>query len=104
MMSPSFHRVLLFASVVLPLMGQPVSFTEKIYPILEKAGCRNCHNVEGVASPTRLHFPDEDAAIYSLLFHVDNVLGDARAAAEAVRFGLRMFPESADLKRLKAPR
>src|SRR5882724_11066318 len=61
MMSPSFHRVLLFASVVLPLMGQPVSFTEKIYPILEKAGCRNCHNVEGVASATRLHFPVEDA-------------------------------------------
>ena len=50
------------------------------------------------------YFPDEDAATYSLLFHVDNVLGDPRAAAEAVRFGLRMFPDSADLQRLKAPR
>jgi hypothetical protein len=41
------------------LAAQP--FSERIYPILEKAGCRNCHNVEGVASATRLHFPDEDA-------------------------------------------
>jgi tetratricopeptide (TPR) repeat protein len=49
------------------------------------------------------YFPDEDAAIYSLLFHVDNVLGDPRAAAEAVRFGLRMFPDNTDLQRLKVP-
>src|SRR3954471_2979077 len=41
--------------------AQPISFSQKIYPILEKAGCRNCHNVEGVASATRLHFPNEDA-------------------------------------------
>jgi hypothetical protein len=39
----------------------PVPFTDKLYPILEKAGCRNCHNAEGVASATRLHFPPEDA-------------------------------------------
>src|ERR1051326_7731103 len=44
------------------LRAQPPSLTEKIYPVLEQAGCRNCHNVEGVASATRLHFPDEDAA------------------------------------------
>ena len=43
------------------LPGQQVSFGEKIYPILENAGCRNCHNVEGVASATRLHFPIEGA-------------------------------------------
>src|SRR5260221_9805213 len=61
MMSRSFRRVLLIGGIALPLMGQQVSFTEKIYPILEKAGCRNCHNVEGVASATRLHFPVEDA-------------------------------------------
>src|SRR6516225_5036088 len=40
--------------------AQPVSFSEKIYPIFERAGCRNCHNVEGVASATRLRFPAED--------------------------------------------
>src|SRR5262245_65835727 len=38
-----------------------VSFTEQIYPLLEKAGCRSCHSFEGVASATRLHFPDVDA-------------------------------------------
>ena len=38
-------------------------------------------------------FPDDDSAIYPLLYQVDNVLGDPRAAAEAVRFGLRMFPD-----------
>jgi len=43
------------------LHSQPISFSQKIYPILEKAGCRNCHNVEGVASATRLHFPSEEA-------------------------------------------
>jgi hypothetical protein len=44
----------------LPLVAQSAStFAEKVYPVLEKAGCRNCHNVEGVASGTRLHFPEE---------------------------------------------
>ena len=62
MMSRSFQLLLLVAASALSLTGQQVSFTEKIYPILERAGCRNCHNVEGVASATRLHFPDEDAA------------------------------------------
>jgi spermidine synthase len=50
------------------------------------------------------YFPDEDAAMYGLLFHVDNVLGDPRAAAETIRFGLRMFPDNAELQRLKAPK
>jgi hypothetical protein len=47
--------------LAVPALSQPVSFREKIYPVLEKAGCRNCHNVEGVASATRLHFPEESA-------------------------------------------
>jgi hypothetical protein len=50
-------------SGALLLPGQPVSFRDKIYPVLENAGCRNCHNVEGVASATRLHFPIEGADI-----------------------------------------
>jgi hypothetical protein len=37
--------------------AQPISFADQLYPVLEKAGCRNCHNPEGVASPTRLRFP-----------------------------------------------
>lgn len=36
-----------------------VSFSNQLYPVLEKAGCRNCHNPEGVASATRLWFPEE---------------------------------------------
>jgi spermidine synthase len=48
----------------------------------------------------RRYFPDDDAGIYALLFEVDTALGDPRAAAEAVRFGLRMFPDNADLQRL----
>src|SRR5687767_14664006 len=29
---------------------------------MEKAGCRACHTADGVASPTRLHLPEADAA------------------------------------------
>ena len=61
-MTWSFQVSLLFAASALLLPGQEVSFSGKIYPILEQAGCRNCHNVEGVASATRLHFPGKDAA------------------------------------------
>src|ERR1019366_5600818 len=49
------------------------------------------------------YFPDDDATIYPLLFQADNALGDPRAAAEAVRFGLRMFPDNSDLQRLRLP-
>lgn len=37
------------------------SFADRLYPVLEKAACRGCHTSDGVASATRLHFPDEDA-------------------------------------------
>jgi hypothetical protein len=36
-------------------------FSGTVYPVLRKAGCSGCHNPEGVASATRLHFPDADA-------------------------------------------
>jgi len=53
---------LLFAAGGLTAWGQqPLSFADKLYPVLQKAGCRMCHNPEGVASPTRLRFPEEDA-------------------------------------------
>ena len=42
--------------------AQQISFGDHVYPVLEAAGCRNCHNPEGVASPTRLRFPDEGAS------------------------------------------
>jgi len=44
------------------LWAQAGGFREGLYPVLEKANCRACHNTEGVASATRLHFPDADAS------------------------------------------
>ena len=40
----------------------PISFTRTVYPIFEAAQCRGCHADDGVASATRLHFPDENAS------------------------------------------
>ena len=42
--------------------AQPVSFLDEVLPVLENAGCKHCHNPDGVASGTRLHFPDESAS------------------------------------------
>ncbi|MFN0102031.1 MAG: DUF1592 domain-containing protein, partial [Bryobacteraceae bacterium] len=41
-------------------LAQPeaVSFVRHVYPILEDAGCRACHSPDGVASATRLQFPE----------------------------------------------
>jgi hypothetical protein len=50
---------LLFGSGALAASAQPFEFAEKLYPVFEKAGCRMCHNPEGVASATRLRFPEE---------------------------------------------
>jgi spermidine synthase len=48
----------------------------------------------------RRYFPDGDANTYSLLYEVDNALGDPHAAAEAIHFGLRIFPDNPNLQRL----
>src|SRR5579863_5471321 len=42
--------------------GQTKSFSNKLYPILKDAGCPACHNSNGVASATRLHFPEAEAS------------------------------------------
>ena len=60
-MSLCVQLALLAAAGALAAAGQPISFTDRIYPLLEKADCRSCHNPEGVASPTRLRFPEEGA-------------------------------------------
>jgi hypothetical protein len=41
--------------------AQEDSFSRTLYPVLEKAACRSCHNPDGVASVTRLQFPEPDA-------------------------------------------
>lgn len=57
----------LLASVLMAsaaaVVGQtPISFSRTVYPIFEAAQCRGCHNDDGVASATRLHFPDPNAS------------------------------------------
>jgi hypothetical protein len=37
-------------------------FADQLYPILEKHHCRGCHNENGIASGTRIHFPDPAAS------------------------------------------
>ncbi len=49
------------------------------------------------------YFPDEDATIYVYLYHADVALEDPRAAEEALRFGLRIFPDRTELLQLKLP-
>ena len=48
-------------------------------------------------------FPDVDSQTYSLLYEVDTALGDSKAAADAVRFGLSLFPNDPDLLKLDVP-
>jgi hypothetical protein len=40
----------------------PISFTRTVYPIFESAQCSGCHSDDGVASATRLHFPEPNAS------------------------------------------
>lgn len=44
------------------LWAQAGPFAAGLFEVLEKAECRSCHSPDGVASPTRLHFPDPGAA------------------------------------------
>jgi hypothetical protein len=37
------------------------SFSQTLFPVMQEAGCPACHNANGVASATRLHFPDAGA-------------------------------------------
>jgi hypothetical protein len=54
--------LLLIASQERPLPAQEQSFAQTLYPVLEKAACRSCHNPDGVASVTRLQFPESNAS------------------------------------------
>lgn len=46
-----------------PVSAQTGPFVSTLYPVMEAAGCRNCHNSEGVASATRLRFPDRETPL-----------------------------------------
>src|SRR5436309_1746668 len=41
--------------------AQGPAFRSTLYPVMEAAGCRACHNPDGVASATRMQLPDSDA-------------------------------------------
>jgi hypothetical protein len=58
-----FRVVLLLSMAVTASAGtmDPGNFAQKVYPIFQKAGCPGCHSPDGVASGTRLHFPEEGA-------------------------------------------
>jgi len=59
--------------VFLPAALVAQDFAGRVYPVLEKAQCRTCHNDNGVASVTRVQFPCEGAS-----------------AQEVAAFGLRL--------------
>lgn len=50
--------VLLFLAGIAPALAQDRPFGAGLFEVFEKAGCRTCHNPDGVASPTRLQFPE----------------------------------------------
>src|SRR3954452_5941198 len=73
MRAPLALLALLCPGAISCLAVDPSFFAKDVYPVLEKAQCRMCHNDNGVASATRLQFPPEDAN-----------------TNEVTRFGLRL--------------
>lgn len=51
-----------FPLILIALAAHASDFSRSVYPIFEKAACRSCHHPDGVASATRLHFPETDSA------------------------------------------
>jgi hypothetical protein len=102
----------LSSACILSAQNQP--FGAGLYPVLEKAACRNCHNRDGVASATRLHFPDADAPASkielfgnSLVILVDREYPDKSLLLNkptnriSHAGGLRIKPGSADETKLR---
>jgi hypothetical protein len=52
--------------IVLAAQSDPSFFPAKVYPVFEAAQCRICHTRSGVASATRLRFPEKDATAESV--------------------------------------
>lgn len=75
------HRFATYFVLALPALAQHPDFAQSLWPVLEQAQCRQCHNDNGVASTTRLQFPREQAP-----------------AAEIAAFGLslRQFVDAAN--------
>jgi len=56
------NRILGIFLTLAPAVLAQNDFATKVYPVFESAGCRGCHVEDGVASGTRLHFPESDAS------------------------------------------
>src|SRR3954447_18917385 len=52
------QRLAVIGLILAPAWAQDTPFGSGLYQVMEKAACRSCHNPDGVASATRLHFPD----------------------------------------------
>jgi hypothetical protein len=61
MRSGLFRPYILIGLAAGTLRAQSAGFESGLYPVMEKVGCRACHSADGVASGTRLHFPETDA-------------------------------------------
>ncbi len=55
------HLFLLFA-LAWTASAQDRPFGSGLYQVMQNAGCPLCHNPNGVASATRIHFPEADAS------------------------------------------
>src|SRR5437867_529973 len=65
MRASGFTTLFCVVAAAVTMLGQAppsVSFTRTVYPIFENAQCRGCHTDDGVASATRLHFPEPNAS------------------------------------------
>jgi hypothetical protein len=56
------HAVVVSRNLSAAQQPAAFSFSRTLYPIFEAAQCRECHSDDGVASATRLHFPDPNAS------------------------------------------
>lgn len=61
--------VIIFAAIWAPIVLSAASpaedralFVDRLYPVLEAAQCRLCHDDNGIATSTRLQFPEEGAS------------------------------------------
>ncbi len=57
-----FSIFLIFAGISIASAAETISFSSSVYPVFEAAACRSCHSAEGVASGTKLQFPEPDAS------------------------------------------
>ncbi|MBL8213298.1 MAG: DUF1592 domain-containing protein [Bryobacterales bacterium] len=101
------HTLLLTAQLAAQSMPDPAFFSTKVYPTLEAAGCRSCHTRDGVASATRLQFPEKDAppqAIQSFglsLKPLGTLLIDKPTTRVPHTGGQRIAPDSIEEKQLE---